>query len=100
VVSGEWPDAQIDIEAPPAVALAQAISARLAAHLEEGLPGQPGPLSAHVAADETGLSQTAISRVLKGTTWPDIETIAILEYQLYVDLWGNEHFEHFIKKYE
>ena len=50
-----------------------------------------GPGSARKAAAATGLSITTVTNILRGISWPDIDTVARLEKALDASLWGDEH---------
>ncbi|MEO6627003.1 MAG: helix-turn-helix transcriptional regulator [Aquihabitans sp.] len=77
VVSGEWPEAQLDGD--PAANAAQGFVARLAVAV--------GELSLRGVEAATGVDHDTVARILRGDTWPDIATVAHLEHGLNVDLW-------------
>ena len=71
--------------------LAQGTAKRLHQALERNRADNTGPGSARKAAAASGLLITTITNLLKGTVWPDMDTIARLEKARNADLWGNEH---------
>ncbi|WP_419927239.1 helix-turn-helix domain-containing protein [Candidatus Poriferisocius sp.] len=87
----EWHSASLSQQAPPSAALAQGIAKRLHQALARNRADNSGPGSARKAAAASDLSITTITNILKGTVWPDMDTIARLEKALDADLWGEEH---------
>ena len=90
-ISGEWPDAPLREGAPPSAALARGIASRLQQALEHNNAASRGPGSARKAAAAAGLSITTVTNILRGISWPDIDTVASLEKALAAGLWGDEH---------
>ncbi|WP_419929638.1 helix-turn-helix domain-containing protein [Candidatus Poriferisocius sp.] len=90
-ISGEWPNAPLREGAPPSAALARGVASRLQRALEHNRANSRGPGSARKAAAATGLSITTITNILRGISWPDIDTVARLEKALDASLWGDEH---------
>lgn len=78
-----WPNGQLEADAPIEAHLAQALSQRLN-HARLGR-------SLKQIADNAGVSQDSLSRLLRGKTWGSMPVIARLEHALDTDLWGNEH---------
>lgn len=71
-----WPDERLD-DAPSEVARQLALNLRTAM----------GRRSTRGVRSATGVDHTTVADILKGTTWPDLNTIARLEHGLGVDLW-------------
>lgn len=55
----------------------------LAANLREAMDGR----SEREVGQLTGVSYSVVNAILKGTTWPDARTIALLEAGLDAELW-------------
>jgi DNA (cytosine-5)-methyltransferase 1 len=71
LVSGTWPDGELAADAPVEARYAQQIARTLQAQVQrDSLRGV-----AHIAE----LSDTAIRAIIKGTTYPDVRTLARLE---------------------
>lgn len=60
-----------------------AIAVAFARNLREAMDGRSGREVGRL----TGVDFTAINKILRGQTWPDMRTIALLEAGLGVDLW-------------
>ena len=85
---GEWPDGPLEDGAPPEASLSQAITWRLREALGRHM-GTRGDVAA-----EACLSPATIYKLLRGTSWGRVPTIARLERVLGARLWGNEHLCH------
>lgn len=60
-----------------------AIAVAFARNLRHAMGGRSGREIGRL----TGVDFTAINKILRGQTWPDMRTIALLEAGLGVDLW-------------
>lgn len=74
----KWPDVASD---EPSVEVARRLSLTLSAVLRK----RGDTLRA--AQTATGVNYTSIGDIVRGATWPDLETVARLEAGLGVDLW-------------
>lgn len=77
IVSGDWPDGEV--EGPAPVLYAAEVARRLATAVD-------GRSLRDVAA-EADLDHTTLWAVLRGDRWPDLVTLAKLETALGVRLW-------------
>lgn len=81
VASGEWPRAELSAEAPMVAHYAQEVALRVAEALELRQISQAALSKlSHVPA-------MTISRVLRGTNYPDLVTLSLLEAALRADLY-------------
>ena len=83
---GKWPDGPFKDETPPEIRLSQAITRRL----EEALARRKG--TRDDAAAEARLAPATLHKLLYGTSWGRVPTIARLERILGTRLWDDEHF--------
>ncbi|MGW8452455.1 helix-turn-helix domain-containing protein [Streptomyces niveus] len=81
VISGIWPNARLETDAPPTAHLGQAIARRLDTLMRER------SLSARAVAALAGTSHPTIGRILDGTGLADVRTIWLLEVALQAPLW-------------
>lgn len=81
VVSGTWPHAQLQEEAPVSAHYAQALARNLARALDSS------GTALRTLGDRAGVSHATISRLLRGMVLPDIGTIARLEAALGCEIW-------------
>ena len=79
LAAGLWPDGTPRTDAPLAVAYAQEIATRLQEALEDRTISD--------VASQASLARSTIHDLLTGRTWPDIVTLAKLEYELGTRLW-------------
>ena len=82
---GKWPDGPFKDKTPTEIRLAQAITRRL----EEALARRKG--SRDDAAAKAHLAPATLHKLLYGTSWGRVPTIARLERILGTRLWGDEH---------
>lgn len=80
VVSGVWPDGQVEDVVP----------ARYAAEVVRRLRDTVGVRSLREVAAAADLDHTTVWAVLRGDRWPDLVTISKLEVVLEVRLWPEE----------
>lgn len=79
LASGEWPSGPLTADAPVAAEYARQISQSLGRRLE----GE----SISDVARRAGLARSTIQRLLAGTSWGDVVTLASLESALQAPLW-------------
>lgn len=84
VIWGEWPDAELDPDAPPSAPAAQQLARALRDVMTETATGQ------RALAAASGVAHTTIGRILAGTVLCDIGSLARLEHALDRRLWS-EH---------
>ena len=81
--NGYFPDGPFRRDTPREVFLAAALAKRLHKLI--------GKESIRYIAKRADLSPQTVHNILKGTTWPDLRTIARLEIIFPYQLWGSEH---------
>ncbi len=89
IVSGKWPHGQLAPDAPPEARLLQGI----ARDFDEYRNRDDYHNAVYVIAHELKLSHATVYNILRGTTWPNLITIARLEILYKRRLWGNEHLD-------
>ena len=81
LAAGAWPHGQLAADAPPSVSAAQHLARELHRAMTETQTGQ------RALAAATGVAHTTIGRILAGTVFCDIGTLASLEHALGRPLW-------------
>ncbi len=81
LAAGVWPNGQLVVDAPPSVMAAQYLARELDRAMTETRTGQ------RALAAATGIAHTTVGRILAGTVFCDIGTLASLEHALGRTLW-------------
>lgn len=81
LAAGAWPSGQLVADAPPSASAAQHVARELHRAMTQTRVGQ------RALATATGVAHTTIGRILAGTVWCDIGTLASLEHALGRTLW-------------